>query len=66
MSLDENSYLNFINCELALGEDNWIDNGIAFKYVLVDTEGIIRGYIEATTLEEIERLDTEVDILLNY
>ena len=66
ISLDENAYLNFINCELALGEDKWIDDGIAFKYVLVDVDGKIRGYIDTTDLKEIERLDTEIDILLNY
>ena len=66
VDLDKATYLNFINCELAVGEDNWVNEFTAFNYVLVDIDGRIRGYINTSTLKEIERLDTEVDILLNY
>lgn len=66
IDLDETAYLNFINCELAVGEDKWVNDFTAYNYVLVDKEGRIRGYINSSTLKEIERLDTEVDILLNY
>jgi len=66
LSLDEETYINFINCELALGEDRWINDGIAFKYVLVDEDARIRGYIECNTMKEIDRLDAELDILINY
>jgi len=59
-------YLNFINCELILGEDHWLNSGISNKYVLIDSSRKIRGYYDCTQLSEIERLDIELDILLNY
>lgn len=66
IDLDETAFLNFINCELAVGEDKWVNELNVYNYVLVDIEGRIRGYINTSTLKEIERMDTEVDILLNY
>jgi len=59
-------FLAFINCELVFGEDKWLANSIPFKYALVDTEGSIRGYFATNKLDDIERLDTELDILINY
>ena len=49
-----------------MGEDRFLDKAIAHKFVLVDTEGQIRGYFMGNDLDEIERLDIELDILLNY
>ena len=66
IGLGETTYLKFINCELVVGEDQWVNEFAPNNYVLVDKEGRIRGYIDSSTLKEIERLDTEVDILLNY
>lgn len=64
--LSPDNYLQFINCELILGEDRWLQAGIGNKYVLIDNMRRIRGYFDCTQLSEIERLDTELDILLNY
>ena len=59
-------YDKFINCELVLGEDHWLKEPINDKYVLIDSQRRIRGYYEVDNLDDIERLDVELDILLNY
>lgn len=59
-------YREFINCELVLGEDHWLNEPITNKYVLIDGQRKIRGYYECDNLDDIERLDVELDILLNY
>lgn len=59
-------YSEFINCELVLGEDHWLKEPITNKYVLIDGQRRIRGYYECDNLDDIERLDVELDILLNY
>ena len=59
-------YINFLNCELILGEDHKLKEPIVNKYVLVDDERRIRGYYNCSELDDIERLDVELDILLNY
>lgn len=66
LRFDSLSLLNFINCELILGEDRYLKQPVTNKYVLIDGERNIRGYYDCTDLEEIERLDVELDILLNY
>lgn len=65
-SIDSLSYRQFINCELILGEDHYLNQPISNKYVLVDSEKYIRGYYDCSDLDDIERLDVELDILLNY
>lgn len=65
LSFTQEAFLNFINCHLILGEDHWLSNPIPYKYVLIDKDAIIRGYFNCTEFKEIERLDTELDILLN-
>jgi protein SCO1 len=60
------SFLKFVNCQLVLGEDQWLAKAIPYKYVLVDEDALIRGYFICNQLDEIERLDIELDILLNY
>jgi protein SCO1 len=64
--LSQEKYLNFINCDLIFGEDKYMSTAIANKYVLIDTERRVRGYYLVDDLDEIERLDVELDILLNY
>lgn len=66
LSFDSLSYQNFINCELILGEDHQLKQAITNKYVLIDSERNIRGYYDCGDLDDIERLDVELDILLNY
>lgn len=55
-----------LNCELVLGEDRYIDEAELNKYVLIDSAYQIRGYFTIDDLDEINRLDMELDILLNY
>jgi protein SCO1/2 len=66
LSFTAEAYINFLNCELILGEDHLLKEPIVNKYVLVDDERRIRGYYNCTDLEDIERLDVELDILINY
>ena len=66
LSFDSLSYLHFINCELILGEDHLLKQPIVNKFVLIDSERNIRGYYDCSDLDDIERLDVELDILLNY
>jgi protein SCO1/2 len=66
ITIDSLDYIQAINCELVFGEDRFIDEAIANKFVLIDKAGLIRGYFNVDDLEEIERLDIELDILLNY
>lgn len=58
--------LQTINCELIIGEDHYINEPIINKYVLIDSDGQIRGYFQLDDLDEIQKLDMELDILLNY
>jgi hypothetical protein len=64
--LDSVVYLKVINCELVIGENEWLDKPIENKSVLIDKEKRIRGYYFLTDIDEIERLDTEIDILINF
>ena len=65
-SLGLEEYNDFINCELVLGEEEWLQEPITNKYVLIDGQRSIRGYYECDNLDDIERLDVELDILFNY
>ena len=58
--------LEVLNCELILGEDHFLLAPLFNKYVLVDSLRQIRGYFMIDELKEIDRLDMELDILLNY
>ena len=64
--MDSLAFFNFINCELVLGEDRLLTKPLTNKYVLIDKKLMIRGYYQVDNLDEIERLDVELDILLNY
>jgi hypothetical protein len=66
IQLDSAAYSNLLNCELVMGEDRFIEEAIPHKVVMIDVDGRIRGYFMLDDLEEIERLDIELDILLNY
>jgi protein SCO1 len=66
INLTPENFLHFINCELVLGENKPLTTAVVNKYVLIDTERRIRGYYLVDNLDEIERLDVELDILLNY
>lgn len=60
------SDLQTMNCQLVLGEDQLIEQPIANKFVLIDDQRRIRGYFQLDELDDIDRLDMELDILLNY
>lgn len=64
--ISDETRLRILNCELVLGEDRYLDKSILNKYVLVDSARQIRGYFQVNELDEITRLDMELDILLNY
>jgi len=65
-TLGSEEYYKFVNCVLVLGEDHWMNEPITNKYVLIDVLGRIRGFYKCDNLDDIERLDVELDILLNF
>ena len=65
-TLDQQTQLRILNCELIMGKDKEVFEPAMNKYVLLDTKHHIRGYFYLDELLEIERLDMELDILLNY
>lgn len=66
IALDSADYSRVMNCEFIMGESKWIDLPIDNRLVLVDTERRIRGYFDVEDIDEIDRLDTELDIMVNY
>ena len=63
---DTAAIIDIINCELVMGENVWLKEPILNKAVLVDKQRRIRGYFITNEISEIERLDTELDILISY
>lgn len=60
--LSAQDFTIFAECKLVANPDE--KNGF-YPLVLIDKQRRIRGYYDATDLEEIDRLNTEVYILLN-
>lgn len=60
---DEEQLFNIANCALVLGQDSAITQPIFNKLVLVDKQKHIRGYYTGDDLEDMDRLDIELDIL---
>lgn len=59
--------LQIANCELAWGEATYLTAPDRFnQLVLVDKHNHIRGYYKGDSLEDMDRLDIELDILLNH
>ncbi len=53
------------NCVLVFGQEVAITNPVYNQLVLVDSEKRIRGYFNGNNLEDMDRLDIELDILNN-
>ena len=66
VALASKDYLNVLNCELVMGEDRYLIKHIEHKYILIDSARQIRGYFKLSDLDDIQRLDMELDIVLNY
>ncbi len=60
---DENQLFNIANCALVLGQEVAIAKPIFNRLVLVDAKKRIRGYYNGADLEDMDRLDIELDIL---
>ncbi|MCB0506055.1 MAG: hypothetical protein KDC58_11225, partial [Cyclobacteriaceae bacterium] len=60
---DINQLFKVANCSLVLGQDSVIHKPIFNQLVLVDTHKQIRGYYSGSELEDMDRLDIELDIL---
>lgn len=58
-TLSDDELKNIAQCELRIAES------MANQLVLIDSERRIRGYYNPTELSEIDRLNTEIHILLN-
>ncbi len=60
---DEAHLYNIANCSLVLGQEIAITSPMYNKLVLVDAQKRIRGYYDGADLEDMDRLDIELDIL---
>lgn len=60
---DERHLYDIANCSLVLGQDKAISEPIFNQLVLADKKKRIRGYYNGNELEEMDRLDVELDIL---
>jgi len=60
---DEDQLYQIANCALVLGQEFFISEPIYNQLVLVDSKKRIRGYFNGNELEEMDRLDMELDIL---
>lgn len=60
---DEEQLFSIANCALVLGQDSAISKPIYNKLILVDRQKRIRGYYQGNDLEDMDRLDMELDIL---
>lgn len=60
---DEEHLFEIANCSLAIGQDSIITRPVHNQLVLVDVKNQIRGYYNGNELEEMDRLDMELDIL---
>lgn len=63
MVMDEGHLYEIANCSLILGQENVISEPIYNQLVLVDSKKRIRGYFNGNDLEDMDRLDVEIDIL---
>ena len=60
---DEEHLYEIANCALVLGQEGSISEPLYNQLVLVDSKKRIRGYFDGNELEEMDRLDMELDIL---
>lgn len=60
---DEAHLYEIVNCGLVLGQEVEISTPIFNQLVLVDINKQIRGYFNGNELEDMDRLDMELDIL---
>lgn len=60
---DEAHLFEIANCSLAIGQDSIVTKPVHNQLVLVDSKKQIRGYYNGNDLEEMDRLDIELDIL---
>ena len=63
MVSDETHLYEIANCSLILGQDVAISEPIYNQLVLVDSKKRVRGYFDGNDLEDMDRLDVELDIL---
>ena len=63
MVLDDAHLYEIANCALILGQEAAITKPIYNQLVLVDSKKRIRGYFNGNEIEDMDRLDVELDIL---
>lgn len=54
---------NIANCALVIGQGSAITKPIYNQLILVDSKKRIRGYYDGASVEDMDRLDIELDIL---
>ncbi|MCF6359744.1 MAG: hypothetical protein L3J29_03180 [Cyclobacteriaceae bacterium] len=60
---DKQQLYDIANCALVLGQEAAVSKPIYNQLVLVDAQMRIRGYYNGNNLEDMDRLDVELDIL---
>ena len=64
IQVKENEIREFYQCELLLASDTLPGDNYSDRFVLIDKKSRIRGYYDALSLEEVDRLILEIRILL--
>jgi protein SCO1/2 len=64
VGLERSQYLHVADCELIMNGELDAALPLNEKAVLVDSNGQIRGYYQTTELDDLDRLEVELDILL--
>jgi hypothetical protein len=59
----EEQLYKIANCSLVFGQDTAISAPLFNQLVLVDAQKRIRGYYIGSDLDDMDRLDIEIDIL---
>ncbi len=60
---DEAQLFKIANCALVIGQDSAISIPLYNQLILVDADKRIRGYYDGNDIEDMDRLDIELDIL---
>ena len=64
IGLESDEFIHVVDCELIMNGELDPELPINEKAVLVDSNGYIRGYYQTTELDDLDRLEVELDILL--
>lgn len=64
IGLESDKFMHVVDCELLMNGELDAELPISEKAILVDSNGQIRGYYQTTELDDLDRLEVELDILI--